>query len=232
MIVSQFNDIDNLYDSLSIMKTQAGKYECPVCKKTYKKEHFAIEHFSKRDCYNAVDLFKGTDREKVAYSFYKKVKATDMIQKRVSLPIFRKSKVYKSCIAFTLFCDENEVKNKELYYAYVRDSRGYEHNAAVFYNAKKMTSLSDYREWLYNNPQYIDNVLFLDRNPEFMENRIFVEGESTFFIRSIQKAHLSLLYYMDVTGLSFEKVKKKLSPWHQIMLDEHRQLIKNFKNGK
>ena len=117
MLIKQMNEIHEIYKGKSILKTEDG-FQCPVCSKVYKREKSAIKHLEEQDCFNAVDVFSGTDREVVAYRLYKDIIQTVSSKSHVSMKIFRKSPSYKLVIQFSLFCTFNEVRDIGLYYAY------------------------------------------------------------------------------------------------------------------
>lgn len=224
MLIKQMNEVQDIYKGKSLIKTEEG-FQCPVCGKSYKQEKRAIKHLEEQNCFNAVDIFSGTDRERVAYDLYKEIIQSISSKSRVSYPIFRKSPTYKAVIQFSLFCTINEVRDIRLYYAFIRDWYGFRHMSGILKKGVNESTLKEYREWLYVNPEYINSERFLEVHDDFLHIH-----DPNHFIRSIEKAHVSLSYIIKKTKLPLDYFLERLPILYRDRLQAHYDMITDTKN--
>jgi hypothetical protein len=212
-IVPLMNDIEHIYtDAKPIFKK--GGYNCPVCKKEYKQEKRCQSHIDEQDCYNVKTLFQGTHREEMARKLFMAIMADSGSQARTSLMAFRKHKTYGAMIKFSVFCSVHEVKSPELYYAWVRDVKGFKMVNAILKQGRGEGTVHSFRTWLHQNPHYIDNDVFMDRNENCLQE------DTKFFILSVEKAHISPAYYMQFHGIDQYTVIASLPLDYQIRFQE------------
>lgn len=198
-MLNMMNDIDKIYEGKDVVFVKkTNTYMCPVCGKDYKRESIAKNHMTKRDCYDIKSLIRGTEREKDAFVMFKSIMAEIAPNARVSIMRFRTNKLYNQVCRFTLNCSYYEIKNPELYFAWVRDVKGFKMANSIISNSLKENVVFEYREWLMQNPEYIDSARFIARND--LENF----EDMHYLVRSFEKAHLSLVYFLQYVGLSFE----------------------------
>lgn len=201
--ITPINDIDKIYENATPKHTQGG-YQCPVCKKQYKQETRCRKHIEERDCYDVKTLFKGTHREEMARKLFMSIMASIGSEARSTLTAFRKHKSYAPVVRYSVFCSIYSIKNPELYYAWMRDVKGFKMMNAILKYAQKESNVGEFRLWLYRNPHYIANAEFIEKNGDCLED------DPKFFILSVERAHVSAVYYMQYFGLTEADIIGKL----------------------
>lgn len=201
--IKAINDIDEIYENATPKQTK-DEYQCPVCKKTYKQKTRCLNHINERNCYDVKTLFKGTHREEMARKLFMSIMASIESQARTTLTAFRKHKSYAPIVRYSLFCSLNNIKNPELYYAWMRDIKGYKMMNAILKNAQHTPTVGSFRLWLYQHPHFIANAEFIEKNGSCLED------DPKFFILSVERAHISPVYYMQHFGLTEKDIIDKL----------------------
>lgn len=224
---NMMNDIQKIYEGKEITYApKTGVYTCPVCKKSFKREANANTHLSKQECYDIKDIVRGTEREKDALTLFKSMMAVIAPRARTNIYSFRKNKLYKPVVRFSLTCSYYNIKNPELYYAWVRDVKDIALPNAILSRAATENSVTEFREWLMQNPDYIQSARFIARQPDdYME-------DAHYLLRSFEKAHLSLKYFLQYYGISFDELYNAMSdyPEHQMRLSEVKSITYGEKN--
>lgn len=199
-IVKQVNTIDEIYDGTVIIEKPDGTYECPVCKKVYKQLKRAESHLAERDCYDVRTLFKGTDRERKALLLFQAIMDAFYPNARSTISYFRKNKLYGPVVKFSMFCTIHEVKDPELYFAWIRDAKKFKMINAILKHGLNEANLREYRKFLITHPEFINSATFIDQNSDVL-------GEDwNFFTRSIEKGHMSIVYFLQHLGITFEEL--------------------------
>lgn len=204
MTVKSLNSIEAIYDGKEIFELK-GVFICPVCKKEYKREKAAITHLAEQGCYNIKTLIRGTFHEELARKMYTSIMADIAPNARTGMMSFRKNKMFAPVARYVMFCSIYEVKQTELYFAWIRDVRGYKHANAVLSNGIKHETLGKYRLWLREHPEYIENDKFVSRYDDII-NPDSEDYDPHFLIRSIEKSHVSIEYFLDYYGLTGQTI--------------------------
>ena len=202
-IVKTVNDVAALYQSGLIESD--GCYQCPVCKKEYKNLKSAQKHIEKQDCFKVQDLFEGTAHEDNAYVMFKEILATTNPAARSSIHIFRKSKMYGPVVRFIVFCSYHDVDDRGLYYTWLNEIVGIKYPNKILSEAIKESRLREFRKFLYSNPSLVDSASYVDKYKQDLID------DQKFFIRSIEKAHVTVQYLAN-SDFPFDDVCAKLYP--------------------
>lgn len=197
-IVKLVNDVSSLYQE-GLLKEDGG-YVCPVCKKKYKQLGSAHKHLDRQDCYTVKDLFSGTEYENNAYVFFQSVMSGVNPSARITKQIFVKSKSYSSFVRFILFTSYHDVVDKGLYYSWLHEIVGLKHVNKILSEALKETRLREFRKFLQKNSELIDSESFVDKYRDDL-----IEDQH-FFIRSIEKSHVSVAYLSSCAEFPFDEV--------------------------
>lgn len=190
--LSVVNEITQLYEKPPI-KTKSG-FDCPVCGKNYKTEKGITKHMSEQDCYSIKHVFNGTIIESNALILFEEIMGNTS-----NLFVFRRSKLYAGIMKFVVFCMMNEVKEVGTYYAYINEchpkfrSKSHAHTLSF---GRKETTLREFRDFLQKNPIFIDTDKFISR----YKNDLIEDPK--FLIRSIEKAHVSIMTIIQDRELS------------------------------
>lgn len=212
MPVKTMNSVADIYEG-KVLKVTSDGFECPVCKKVYKREGSAENHLTEQECYDVKSLVKNTEREKKALKLFAAIMADVNPNTRVSITYFRKSKLYGQIVKFSMFCSLFEIRNPELYFAWIRDIKRFKHANAIISNALKEENMYEYRRWLRQNPEFIDNATYVSQNEEWIDME-HANYDIHFLIRSFEKSHLSLEYYCQYYGVDVESVLTVNSEYH------------------
>lgn len=215
MSIKSLNSIEEIFHGKEVFELN-GVFHCPVCKKEYIREKAAKTHLAEQECYDIKSLIHNTEREKIALKLYVSIMSEIAPNARTNMMAFRKNKLFAPVAKFTMFCSLYEVKMSELYYAWIRDVRGYKHANAVLAHGIKHEALSRFRLWLRKNPEYIENAKFIDRYGDLV-NPASDEYDPHFLIRSIEKSHISIDYFLDYYGLTGQTI-----PTHN--LEQHSRI--------
>lgn len=192
------NDINDMYQQ-PLKETKDG-FQCPVCKKKYKVLKRAETHMSEQDCYDIKALVRGKDIERDAYEIFKSIQADQKGSAKVNITVFRRSKMYSSIVKFSMYCTAEKIRNPLLYFAFVRDIVGFKFNNAILTHARKDQNLHKYRRWLRENPEYIDNEMFMKGNQHIVDPDS-ADYCQEHLVRSLERSHLCALFYMDYFGI-------------------------------
>lgn len=212
-IVKLSNDVSYLYES-GLIENEDGTHTCPVCKKKYKNKKSAQKHLDKQDCYKIQDLFGGTEFEKQAFHLFKEILASTNPSARTTVSTFRKSKSYSQIVRFILFTSYHDVYDKGLYYSWLNDIIGIRYMTKILSEGIKESRLREFRRWLQSHPSYIDSETFLDRYKEDL-----IEDQH-FFIRSIEKGHVSIEYLSKSNDFPFDEICANLyQDYYQRLMD-------------
>lgn len=212
-IVRLVNDVSHLYEQGLIVNEDAT-FTCPVCKKTYKQHGSAQKHLEKQECYRLHDLFENTEYEKQGSLFFREIMSSVNPRARVTLSTFRKAKLYAPVIRFILFTSYHDVLDKGLYYSWLDEIVNIKHTTKILSEGIKESRLREFRKWLQSNPSFIDSETFLDRyGNDLIEDQHF-------FIRSIEKGHVSASYLAESDDFPFDEVCGKLyEDYYQRLLE-------------
>jgi hypothetical protein len=210
-MIKTFNDVSGLYESGLI--EEDGAYRCPVCNKTYKRLTSAQKHIEKQDCFSVRDVFENTVHEAKAFVLYKNIVSVKNPRANLSLRVFRKSNLYKNCVKFIVFCNLHEVKVPDIYFMWLRDYRNIRNDNTILTAGREEANLRDFRvfQQKYN---YIDSEHFFGTHKENLEE------DATFFIRSIEKAHIGLQWLMEKQPDYFESVYSELPADYMIRIEQ------------
>lgn len=178
MSLSTVNNVSDLYKNPPI-RTSDG-FQCPVCRKVYKKESSVVSHMEKEDCFDAKSLFSGTLIESKAYALYKAIVAEKNEKARVSLKTFKKSPMYAPVVRFTAFASVHQVKEYDLYFAWLGSIFKSGSPNKILSEGLKVSRLREYRLVLQKN-NWIDTDDYLEK---YRDDLI---ADNNFFIRSIEK---------------------------------------------
>lgn len=180
-MLKTINDIELLYDQPII--EQNGQYLCPVCNKSYKTIRGAENHMAAKDCYKVKDMFRNTVYEESALEFMNCLSSG-----RITVNIFRKSKMYAPLVRFMVSCSLHQVKSPDVFFDFVDQIKGDRKKSTmwVLSQCMKETVIRDYRLFLQKNDHLIDTKRFLDKY------RRELVDDPRFLIRSIEKAHVGI----------------------------------------
>jgi uncharacterized C2H2 Zn-finger protein len=219
-MIKTINDVDSLYEKGP--HHTAGGYECPACGKTYKTSSGAIKHMSKKDCYSLVDLFKATMTEMKAYSLYKNL--LSMLGKDSNNDIrgFRKSPYYNGCIRFHLMTVMNSV-NETQYRDWLIEIKGLGTIPKLLSTSIKPTTLKDFRIFLQAFDQFIDSESFYRKSSEMLIK------DPQFFLRSLEKSHISLKWLLANDSFPFEEVMNSLPLDDQMRFEDFANAVLLYK---
>lgn len=205
MPVKTINSIEEIYKGKEIVRIR-GEFICPVCNKSYKRLKNAENHLAEQECYDIKSMIVNTEREKMANKLFVSIMGELSPRAKTSLFYFRKNKLYAPIGKFSLFCSLYDVKDPELYFAWMRDVVGFKHVNAILSHGIEHENLSKYRMWLREHPEFIDNERYIAKNEAFLDPES-PEYDAHFLIRSLEKSHLSIIYYMQFYGLTGNTVK-------------------------
>ena len=207
--IKTINDLDKLYDNGAQM--MGGVYVCPVCNKQYKSKNGADKHIAKRDCYDLKHLFGGTATELKGYALYKEL----LPEAKVDIRTYRKSPYYNSTIRFHIFSNLNDLHDqKESYLTWLNEFKGCDKINTLMKAAIKESNLREFRLFLQKYPRFIDSDTFYSR----FKGDLVKDGK--FFIRSLEKAKVSLHYIVQRDDFPFEEVMENLDPEYQIRFED------------
>ena len=219
--LKKHNDIDQLYEEDVYYSELKEKYICPVCGKGFQSEKGAKNHKDRRNCFNAVSLFKNTLTENKMFRIYKTFldKGTYVSRyENVSIKNFRKEPVYKPLAKFVHFCYKNKISSMEEYFYFIY----YSNKTYSVKNTleKGITNkwLRKFRKWLKENPELIDSDRFIEANYNKLKK------DANFLIRSLQRSDVSLFRLMDY--IDIEEV-----PMHKQQLKDLKEVINEFKES-
>lgn len=210
-MIKTFNDVSKLYEGGLI--EEDGAYTCPVCKKVYKRLTSAQKHIEKQDCFSVKDIFANTLHESKAFALYKSIVSVKNSRAQLSLKVFRKSSLYKNTVKFTVFCNLHEVKVPDIYYMWIRDYKGFKYDNAILTEGQKESNLRDFRVFQQKH-NYIDSDKFFETyKDELMD-------DTNFFIRSIEKAHLGLMWLIENHPDFFDEIYSDLEADYVIRIED------------
>ena len=212
--IKTINDVDGLYDSPPI-KTDDGKYQCPVCKKEYVREKAAISHMAARDCYSLKEMFQGTVHETKAYSTYKEL--ISLLNPKVTLTLkkFRDSPYFNGAVRFTLFLSVHTLtEQKGTYMTWLNEFKGCTQIGRLFSEGVKESNLREFRKFLIRFEQFIDSASYYKRY------RVLMTQDGEFFIKAIETGKIGLQFVLEQKDFPFEKVMSKLNADQQFRFEE------------
>lgn len=190
--INVINDVDKLYQG-ALIESDEG-FRCNVCGKVYKKLKSAQDHINKKDCYNALDLFKNTQNEIGAYSLYKSVIGEFNPSARISITIFRRSPMYGSCVKTYIFCMISGLSEQMAfeYMIWAKEIKKVKTPSGVFTFCRSDEWLSNFRAFCrVNQTILIDSARFYNKYTEDLQE------DHLFLVRSLEKANIGLLYLLD-----------------------------------
>lgn len=183
-IIKTMNEVTELY-ARGLNETDEG-WECPVCKKVYKRKPAADKHIDKMDCYRLQDVFDDTEYEHLAKELWASVMAHEHPRMRTTRNVFRKNRMYGPFLRFILYTTLNQVMDKGLYFSWLNEIAGYKYTNKILAEGVKDDQLRAYRIWLQKHPDYIDSETFIERHGQQLVD------DPHFFIRSVEKSHVSI----------------------------------------
>ena len=181
-------DIDAIYEDKHLIEKSDGTFACPVCHKVYKRKTIAEKHLTKQDCHSALDVFKDTAYEKMAYDFYVNLLNENGHKwSRPTMSSFRKSKMYKQVNRFVLASIVYEADTGTLY-SFLNEIVGFKHTSAILSKGQDEKWIEEYRLFLHCHPEVGDSSNYYGK----YEDELL--SDEDFLIKSIQKAHISVGY--------------------------------------
>jgi len=213
MTIKTINDLDKLYDAG--VKEYNGMFVCPVCEKEYKTKKGAESHVSKRDCYDLQDMFKSTQMELMAYGVYKELIMAASPNANMDIRTYRKSPYYNGTIRFVLFSNINEIaEQKQAYLTWLNEFKNCSNINSMLSAAIKESNLREFRLFLQKFPQFIESETYYKRHYD----KLVSDGQ--FFIRSLEKAKVSLQFILNAPDFPFEQVMESMDADYQIRFEE------------
>ena len=219
-----FNNIKDLYEQ-EYTKNDQGKFVCPVCGKVYKTEKAIQKHMNRQDCFTYLSLLKDTMTEVKVYTLYKNLVEAFNPKARVSFTRFRKSKQYKPCARFILFCHSNEVKEIETYIEWLSWSKNCSNMSSILSTGVKETVLREFR--IHQQvTEDIKSQTFYERYKDDLKT------DAHFLTRSIEKSHISVTYLATKEDFNFEETLQNLPVDYQQRIESLiQQIIESRNNG-
>ena len=202
--IKTINDLDTLFEKGLIEKD--GVYECPVCKKQYKRKASAEAHLAKKDCYSLKDLFSGTMHETRAYAIYQELIGMMNPNARLTLNTFRGSPYYNGATRLTLFIALHTLTDQRTtYLTWLNEFRGANSIHRIFSEGTKETNLRSFRSFLRHFPQFIESASYFERYKDILKN------DEDFFIRSLETSKMSLDYILNRSDFPFERIMESMN---------------------
>ncbi|MBG24083.1 MAG: hypothetical protein CMF22_11610 [Idiomarinaceae bacterium] len=201
--LNEFKEISEIFEGKELIHHSDTDFECPVCGKHYKTEKGAIKHLSSRSCAKKQDIFGGSMYESNAFIMYTNIVHDMKPNARVTIKTFRKSPMYGLVIDFVLSTSLFEIKDRGLYFSYLRDIRDLHPNSALKAGTEE-TNAREFRTFLQVYPKYVDSAKFFGQYGDDL-----IEDDE-FLVRSIEKSDITLRWLMDCRKHNFEKMLDEL----------------------
>lgn len=199
MTLKVMNTIEEIYEGKELI-FHKNEWQCPVCKKKYKRQGNAENHLKEQDCYDIKSLIRNTPRETKAWELFTYIMSEINPAARVSISYFRRSKLYTPVSKFSLTCSMYDVADEQLYFVWIELVLKLKHTNAILSHGIKHENIVKFRKWLRDNPSYIDSAEFVKKNEDFL-NPDREEYDPDFLILSLQRSHLAVEFYLQYFGL-------------------------------
>lgn len=188
-LLQVINDADKLYDVGLKRNFETGTFQCPVCSKSYVKEHAALKHLEERNCLDMSVLFSGTTTELMAYETF--VSLTNEVNPgaRVSITIFRNSPTYNNIMKFMVFLMLNKTMHlKDLYLAWIIETKSTKFTNQTLKYAMEMKNLEAFRLDVHR----FDLLSYDDMTVVFNQEKENIKESPQLLVRLVETCKLTI----------------------------------------
>lgn len=189
------NSVDAMYD-VTLVPLKNGINLCPVCGKTFAKFWALERHFAQKNCHTLRDVAKGTLTELRAYQLYKDVISEVNPKARISLKTFIKSKFYNQFVRLSMFCTLHEITDVLAYLDWLNQIKNLTNLPTLLKVGIEEQSMREFRLFSHSC-DLMGSAKFFERFKDELES------DDLFFIRSIEKAKISI-YWLAMNHPDFD----------------------------
>lgn len=198
-LINEFKEIAEIFEGKELIHHGEKDVECPVCGKHYKTVSGAQKHLDAQSCAKKQDIFANSAYETNAFILYTNIVHEMKPTARVTIKTFRKSPMYGLVIDFVLSTSIFEIKDRGLYFSYLRDIRDLHPNSVLKAGTEEKNA-REFRTFQQLYPKYIDSAKFFDQYGEDL-----IEDDE-FLVRSIEKSDISIKWLLSNRKHNFEKM--------------------------
>ena len=195
-------------------------YGCPVCGKSWKKLQTLEKHLEKQNCHSLRDIYDGTVYEQTAYNIYSSVLEFFNPKARTSFNKFKESKSYNSFIRLSSFCTINEIKEIGHYLGWLINTKKVKKIHILISEGLKESNVREFRLFLQKR-DLINSSAFFEKYEDDLRDK----NDPMFFVRSIEKGHISVKFLMNHAEFDFYERVYELPVGYQLQIIEYAEEI-------
>lgn len=205
-------DIEAIYEK-PIIELKNKSFICPVCGKSYMKQHSAELHLARKSCHKLKDIVTGTLTEARAYEIYKDVLSNVNPRARISMNGFKKSPMYNSFVRFVMFCTLHEVFDPLCYLDWLNQIKNLQNLPLLLKVGIEEATVREFRTFaqvmeLMNSQKFFD---------AYKEDLLTDDG---FLVRSLEKAKISIKWLARSEEFPFAERMENLPIDYQNRIEE------------
>lgn len=205
-----FNGIDEIYQQ-ELITLPDGRFECPVCGRTYKRQGAAQDHLLKQDCHSYRNIFYDTNAEPVLLNIYTHLLSINRGSRKPTMRQLRACKQYNQIARFYLFCYQHQLPRPLDYLMYVLENTRWKTPYVGLSYAIKESMLTGFQE---AKKEYCDDAA----NEDFWtRHEDQIQNDNNFVLRALEKGEIHISYLF--SKLDVDAFFDRLSIFEQERLD-------------